>query len=211
MRLVLLGPPGSGKGTQAEFISRKLNIPWISVGELLREEVANKSELGQSIAAYVAQGTLAPDEIVEKVVLKRLSGEDCANGFLLDGFPRDISQAKFLMDAYPLDLVIYLRVPDDVLVKRLSERMICEKCGEPYSTHKPPKKEGICDDCGGRLIRRKDDMPDVVRKRISLYHESTEPLVNFFREKGILDEIDGNKEVVEITEAVLSSLSQVSV
>lgn len=186
MKIIIFGPPGSGKGTYASRLGPRLNIPHISTGDILREEVKNMTELGKRIQGYISTGKLVPDDVVNELVRKRLSKEDCRRGFILDGYPRSLEQAEFLDKLTKMDFVINLNVPDEVLVRRLSSRLVCRKCGAIYNilTLKP-KVEGVCDKCGGKLYQRDDDRPEVVRERIELYKDEIAPLLEHYRKTDI--------------------------
>ncbi len=193
MRLILLGAPGAGKGTQAELICKKLGIPTISTGNILREAIKNETECGVMAKSYMDAGKLVPDEVVVGIVRDRISEADCANGFILDGMPRTIGQAEALDKmGVNIDVVLSIEVEDSAIEKRMGGRRVCESCGASYHIeHKKPKCDGVCDSCGGKLILRADDAPETVRDRLSVYHEQTEPLVAFYAKKGILKKIEG--------------------
>ncbi|MEM1548146.1 MAG: adenylate kinase [Thermoproteota archaeon] len=187
MRIVILGPPGSGKGTYSSRLAARLGIPHISTGDIFREEIKSGSELGRSISEYVSNGKLVPDDIVNKVMEKRLSKEDCGRGFILDGYPRTIQQAEFLDGVSGIDVVINLNVPDEVIVRRLSSRLVCRNCGAIYNkVTLPPRVNGVCDKCGGELYQREDDKPEIIRERIRIYKEEVAPLLEYYRMKGIV-------------------------
>jgi adenylate kinase len=190
MRIVMLGPPGSGKGTYASRLMAILGIPHISTGDLVREEIKAQTEVGGKIREYVDRGELVPDEVIIELLINRLRKTDAERGFILDGFPRTIKQAVFLDRSIKLDLVINLNVPDEVIIKRLSNRLICRRCGAIYNrlTLKPRVDE-ICDLCGGELYQREDDKPEVIIERLEVYRKSTEPLIEYYRNKGILKDI----------------------
>ena len=194
MRLILLGAPGAGKGTQAEIICEKLNIPTISTGNILREAIRNKTELGVLAKSYMDEGNLVPDAVVVGIVSERLREDDCKNGFILDGMPRTLAQAKALDElGVEIDVVISIEVEDSAIEKRMGGRRVCEGCGASYHIeHKKPLRDGVCDSCGGKLILRADDAPETVRARLKVYHEQTEPLVEFYASKGLLKRIDGS-------------------
>ncbi len=193
MKLVFLGPPGSGKGTYASRIEERFGWPQISTGDLLREEVKKGSEIGKEAEKYMKEGKLVPDEIVLKLLKERISREDCKNGFILDGFPRTLAQAEELEKITDIDVVINLVVPKDIIVTRLSARRVCKNCGAVYNLRTlKPKVDGICDKCGGELYQRKDDTPEVIERRFEVYHEQTAPLIDFYRKKGILIDIECN-------------------
>lgn len=194
----MLGPPGSGKGTQAHVISELYGVPVITTGDMLREAVAKETEYGKVAKGYMARGELVPDEIVNGVVRERLSRGDLGGGFILDGFPRSTPQAEFL-DGFleendlRLDYVLYVTLGDEAIVKRLSSRRSCPKCGEVYHlVSKPPEKKGVCDRCGSKLIQRNDDKPDVIRNRLEVYREKTQPLLDRYAGKGIIKEVPGD-------------------
>ncbi|RKY61704.1 MAG: adenylate kinase [Candidatus Latescibacterota bacterium] len=208
MRLVLFGPPGAGKGTQAKKLKARFGIPQISTGDILREARRKGTELGRKAAEYMDRGELVPDEIILGLVRERLSQMDCRDGFVLDGFPRTIPQAEGLERILeemgkPLDKVVSLAVPDEVIVERLSARRICERCGQEYNLKtRPPNKDQVCDLCGGKLIQRPDDVPDTIRERLRVYREKTEPLRNFYLKRGLWIEIDGVGDVEEVFERI---------
>jgi adenylate kinase len=186
MRLVIFGPPGSGKGTYASRLAPRLGVPHISTGDILRDEVKSGSELGKNISSYVSSGKLVPDEVVNRVMEKRLSQEDCKRGFILDGYPRTLKQAFFLEKISKIDFVINLNVPDEVIVRRLSSRLVCRRCGAIYNRITlPPKVDGVCDKCGGELYQRDDDKPEVVRERIRVYKNEAAPLLEHYRKSGV--------------------------
>lgn len=190
MKIVLLGPPGSGKGTYATRLSKLLNIPHLSTGDLVREEVNLKTELGQKIRVYVERGELVPDETINALVKQKLTSKEFERGFILDGYPRTIAQAQFLNSIAQLDAAVYLEVPDEVIVERLSTRIVCEKCGAIYNEkYLKPKKQGICDLCGGHLRKRKDDEPEVILERLKVYRKDTMPLIKYFQGKKLLKKI----------------------
>ncbi len=212
MNLIFLGPPGAGKGTQAKKLVQLLGIPQISTGDILREKRKEDSPLGRQIREIMASGKLVPDEIVIEIVKERLSQPDCEKGFILDGFPRTIPQAEALDKVLEemgkkLDAVVYIEVPEEELIKRISGRRVCEKCGEEYHIiFKPPKVEGVCDKCGGKLIQREDDKEEVVKKRIEVYNESTAPLIDYYEKKGLLKRINGVAPMEEVFESIKRAL-----
>lgn len=184
MNLVIFGPPGGGKGTYSTRVSERYEIPHIATGDIFREQVSEGTELGKKIEGYLDRGELVPDEVVNSVIEERLSKPDCEDGFILDGYPRTVLQAKKLDKITEIDLVINLDVSEDVIVARLSSRRICEDCGEIYNLKfLPPEEEGICDKCGGELYQREDDKPEVIRKRFEEYQEKAEPLLEFYMGK----------------------------
>lgn len=199
--IILLGPPGSGKGTQAVQLSKKLGVPHVSTGDLFRENLSKNTELGKRANAFIEKGLLVPDAVVLDMLFDRVSKPDCIHGYLLDGFPRTIPQAEALDGKLngTQAIAINLNVPDDVIIKRIGGRLTCSKCGHIHNLfYSPPKEKNKCDKCGSNLIQRKDDGPDVVTERLRVYHTQTEPLVDFYAKKGILTHIDGqqNPEVV---------------
>ena len=213
MKLVLLGPPGAGKGTQAKRVADRYNVKHISTGEMFREAIANGSGLGQKLQSRLDAGGLAPDDVVIKMVLDRIARDDCAEGWMLDGFPRNIAQARALEMALAaqgteLDAVLEIRVDEDEVVKRLSGRRTCAGCGKIYHTEfLPPKVDGICDDCGGELKRRADDHEESIRERLKEYHAQTELLTPFFEAEGKLKAVVGTgKHPDEVTAQILDVL-----
>ena len=208
MNLILLGAPGAGKGTQAEKICEKLGIPAISTGNMLREAMANGTEMGLKAKSFIDAGKLVPDEVVIGIIRERLQADDCKNGFILDGFPRTIPQAEAL-DAMGvrIDRVIDIEVPDEKIAARLSGRRVCLKCGATYHTeYKKPKTEGVCDVCGDKLVQRKDDMPETVLDRLKTYHEHTEPLKDYYAKKGNLRVVEGQEAVADTTALTMKAL-----
>ncbi|MBE6728658.1 MAG: adenylate kinase [Ruminococcaceae bacterium] len=208
MKLILLGAPGAGKGTQAEFISEKCNIPTISTGNIIRAALKNGTEMGLVAKSYIDAGSLVPDDVVIGIVKERLSEKDCENGYILDGFPRTIPQAEAL-DAMgdTVDTVLSIEVSDEEIVKRMSGRRVCEKCGTSYHTeYKKPEKEGVCNLCGGNLVIRKDDEPSTVLNRLEVYHQQTEPLMAYYEKQGKLISVEGMDTVQETTAAVFAAL-----
>lgn len=208
MKLILLGAPGAGKGTQAEVICEKLGIPAISTGNIIREALKNGTEMGLRAKSYMESGALVPDEVVIGIIKERLQKDDCKNGFILDGFPRTVPQAAALDEmGVEIDRVIDIEVADEAIERRLSGRRVCESCGASYHVdYKPPKAEGVCDKCGGKLIIRKDDQPETVRDRLATYHEQTEPLKDFYSKKGKLRIVEGQEEVADTTKLTLAAL-----
>ena len=212
MRLVLVGPPGAGKGTQAQFISAHLGIPKISTGDIFRANVSQGTELGQEAKKFMDAGDLVPDEITIGMVVSRLEEDDARKGFLLDGFPRNVPQAKTFNDLLlagetPLDVVLELVVDDDEVVRRLSGRRTCRNCGHIWHLDfDPPSAEGVCDICGGELFQRDDDKPETIRHRLEVYYEQTAPLVGYYAEAGVLVGIDAMGPVDDVTERALAAL-----
>ena len=208
MKLILLGAPGAGKGTQAEFICDHFNIPALSTGNILREAVKNGTETGLKAKAFMDSGALVPDEVIIGVIRERMLEPDAKNGFILDGVPRTVAQAEALDQmGVEIDLVVELDVKDEDIVRRLSGRRVCETCGASYHTiYKPSKQPEVCDRCGGRLIIRKDDEPETILSRLATYHEQTEPLVEFYRNKGKLAVVQGEEKVEDTKAAVFKVL-----
>ena len=208
MKLILLGAPGAGKGTQAEVICKHLGIPAISTGNILREALKSGTEMGLKAKAFMDAGQLVPDEIVIGIIKDRLAEEDCKNGFILDGFPRTVPQAQALKDmGVEIDHVIDIEVADEVIMQRLTGRRVCGDCGATYHmVYNPPKAEGVCDKCGHELIIRKDDHPDTVKDRLQVYHEQTEPLKDFYEQLGLLYMIEGTNPVEQVTKDTLNAL-----
>ncbi|MEM1582121.1 MAG: adenylate kinase [Candidatus Bathyarchaeia archaeon] len=190
MRIIILGPPGSGKGTYASRLSVILGIPHISTGDMVREEIKAQTEIGKKIKEYSDRGELVPDEIIVRLLLERLRKPDAQKGFILDGFPRTFKQAEILEKISEIDVVLNLNVPDEIIVQRLSNRLTCKQCGAIYNrlTLKP-RVDGVCDVCGGELYQREDDKPEVIRERLNVYKRSTEPLINYYKEKGLLKDV----------------------
>jgi len=213
LNIILLGCPGAGKGTQAKLIEKKYNIKQISTGDILREEVKKGTELGLKVKEYMDKGELVPDEIVIKIVEKRL--KNCKNGFILDGFPRTLNQALKLDEILEkldmkIDAVINIEVSEDEVIRRLAYRRSCRKCGAVYNLiYNPPKNDEICDFCNEPLYQRDDDKEDVVRRRFKVYKESTEPLINFYKEKGILYTINGERDVDEVFNSIAEILENI--
>ena len=208
MKLILLGAPGAGKGTQAEIISEKYNIPTVSTGNIIRAALKNGTEMGLKAKSYIDAGELVPDNVVIGIIKERLSEPDCKEGYILDGFPRTIPQAVALDDmGFVIDAALSIEVADSEIVKRMSGRRVCEKCGASYHTeYKKPDVEGVCNICGGNLVIRKDDEPETVKNRLNVYHEQTEPLKEFYKSCGKLIEVQGQDEVKDTTRLVLEAL-----
>lgn len=209
MKLILLGAPGAGKGTQAEIISKELSIPTISTGDMIREALKSGTEMGLKAKSYMESGALVPDEVVIGIVKDRIALDDCKDGFILDGFPRTIPQAEALDSmGVDIDLVLDIEVKDEVIVKRMSGRRVCEKCGKTYHTEsKPSKIEGVCDACTGALIQRKDDQIETVKTRLETYHKETEPLKDYYDAQGKLKIVVGKDTIEATKELVMAALS----
>lgn len=214
LRAVLLGPPGAGKGTQAVRLVEKYAIPHISTGDIFRKNIKEGTELGKKAQEYMNAGALVPDELVVDLVKDRLQQDDCKNGFLLDGFPRTIFQAEkldeFLSESnQKMDIVINLKVEKEALIKRLTGRRVCKDCGASYHiVNIPPKKEGVCDICGGELIQRKDDNIETVENRINVYEEQTAPLIGYYKEAGSLVDFDGEASLNEVFDAIVQAIGE---
>jgi adenylate kinase len=203
MNIVILGPPGVGKGTYAGFLSDKYNIPKISVGDLFRRAIKDETELGKKIKNYVSSGDLVPDEIVIELVKNRLEEDDCKGGFLLDGYPRTVAQAEAMGKFKKIDVALNFVAPDEVIMSRIGGRRTCSKCGAIYHIKNvPPKVEGVCDRCGGRLIQRSDEKPQVIKNRLVVYREKTKPVVDYLRKKGSLIDIDAHYDIEEIDKII---------
>ena len=211
MKLILLGAPGAGKGTQAEIISEKYNIPTISTGNIIRAALKNGTEMGLKAKEYTEKGLLVPDDVVIGIIRERLSEEDCKDGFILDGFPRTIPQAEALDNmGIPVDAALSIEVSDSDIVKRMSGRRVCEVCGASFHTeYKKPEIDGVCNTCGGKLVIRKDDEPETVLNRLKIYHDQTEPLKDYYKNCGKLITVEGQDEVADTTALVLKALSEI--
>ncbi|MQN00431.1 MAG: adenylate kinase [Lachnospiraceae bacterium] len=214
MKIIMLGAPGAGKGTQAIKISEKYGLPHISTGDIFRANIKGGTELGKKAKEYIDKGALVPDELTCDLVVDRIHQDDCANGFVLDGFPRTIPQAEALERALSkenesIDFALDIEVPDEAIIKRMSGRRVCPKCGASYHVESvPPKKEGICDKCGAELIIRADDEPETVKNRLSVYHEQTQPLIDFYKKTGVFHEVDGTKPLDDVFADVVSILGE---
>ena len=212
MKIIMLGAPGAGKGTQAIMIAEKYGVPHVSTGDMFRANIKNNTPLGIEAKKYMDEGKLVPDELTVKILLDRVAKDDCANGYVLDGFPRTIPQAEVLEKALnelndKIDYAINVDVPDENIVKRMGGRRACVKCGATYHIeHVPPKKEGICDACGESLVLRDDDKPETVTKRLNVYHEQTQPLIDFYSERGVLKSVDGTQDMKEVFNSIVSIL-----
>lgn len=207
MRLVLIGAPAAGKGTQARKLIDRFKLAYISTGDMLREEVSRGTELGNKAKNIMASGGLVPDELIIAIVNERIKQDDCKNGFILDGFPRTTVQAEKLDDMVKLDKAIYINAPDDVMLERITARETCPKCGASYNKISlPSKKAGICDVCGEALTQRKDDTLEAGKARLATFHEQSEPLVEYYNKQGILFEVDGMLGVEEVSKAIIAEL-----
>lgn len=212
MKIIMLGAPGAGKGTQAKMIAEKYGIPHISTGDIFRANIKNGTELGKEAKKYMDQGQLVPDELTVRLLLDRVAQADCADGYVLDGFPRTIPQAEVLDKALTergeaVDYAIDVEVPDANIVKRMSGRRACLDCGATYHIEAlPPKKEGICDACGSKLVLRDDDKPETVQKRLTVYHDQTQPLIEYYTKKGVLRTVDGTVDAKEVFAAITAIL-----
>ena len=208
MKLILLGAPGAGKGTQADLIAAKLGIPTISTGNILREAIKNGTEIGLKAKSYMDQGKLVPDDVIIGIVRERVSQPDCEKGYILDGMPRTIPQAQALEDAgIHFDSVVSIEIEDAVIEQRMTGRRVCGSCGASYHvTANPPKVEGVCDHCGKELSIRKDDAPETVRNRLKVFHQETEPLKGFYEKLGKLKLVEGNQPIADITNAILKAI-----
>ena len=212
MKIIMLGAPGAGKGTQAKMIADKYKVPHVSTGDIFRANIKNGTELGKEAKQYMDKGLLVPDELTVKILLDRVAQADCENGYVLDGFPRTIPQAEVLDKALTelsdkIDYAIDVNVPDENIIKRMSGRRACLACGATYHIeHIPPKKEGVCDRCGEALVLRDDDKEETVKNRLNVYHEQTQPLIEYYTGKGILKEVDGTVPMDQVFEAITDIL-----
>lgn len=208
MKLILLGAPGAGKGTQAAKIEKEYGIPAISTGQIIREVIAAGTPIGTEMKKLIDRGELVPDDIVVEIVKERLKEDDCKNGYILDGFPRTVSQAVIMEKLpIPIDVALELSVDEGIIVDRLSGRRVCESCGATYHiSDNPSKKEGICDECGGTLSIRKDDVPETIRHRLNVYNEQTKPLKDFYKERGILITVKGCDNIEDTTSEIMKAL-----
>ncbi len=210
MKLILLGAPGAGKGTQAARLCQELNIPTISTGNMLRAAIKEGTHVGQIAETYMKDGKLVPDEVIIDIIHERVAEDDCKNGYILDGVPRTIAQAEALEKADIIfDHVVSIEIDDEVIMERMTGRRVCEQCGASYHLSAvPPKVEGVCDVCGGKLVQRHDDEPEVVRARLEVYHQKTEPLKDFYAERGLLRAVENRATVEEMSEAILRALGR---
>ena len=214
MKIIMLGAPGAGKGTQAKMIADKYQIPHISTGDIFRSNIKEGTELGKEAKTYMDKGLLVPDELTVKILLDRVAKDDCKNGYVLDGFPRTIPQAEVLDEALAklndkIDYAIDVDVPDENIIRRMSGRRACLACGATYHIeHIPPKTEGICDRCGKELVQRDDDKEETVKNRLNVYHEQTQPLIDFYTKKGILKTVDGTVDMKDVFAAIVEILGE---
>ena len=210
MKLILLGAPGAGKGTQADILCKELDIPTISTGNILRAAVKNGTPTGLKAKEYMDAGKLVPDEVIIGIITERVAEEDCANGYILDGVPRTIAQAEAMEQAgIVFDAVVSIEISDETIMERMSGRRVCETCGASYHlVAVPPKQEGVCDKCGGKLIQRKDDAPETVKARLEVYHKETEPLKDFYEKRGLLKSVENQPTVAETSQAILHALGR---
>ena len=213
MKIIMLGAPGAGKGTQAKMIAEKFGIPHISTGDIFRANIKNGTELGKKAKEFMDKGQLVPDELTVEILLDRVAADDCKNGYVLDGFPRTIPQADVLDKELTklgdkVDFAINVDVPDENIVRRMSGRRACLKCGATYHIeHIPPKVEGICDTCGSELVQRDDDKPETVQNRLSVYHEQTQPLIDYYNKKNILKTVDGTRDMQVVFNDIVDILN----
>ena len=214
MKIIMLGAPGAGKGTQAKKMAAKYNVPHISTGDIFRANIKNNTELGQKAKTYMDKGELVPDELVVDLIMDRFKEADCANGYVLDGFPRTIPQAEALDSALnaqneSIDYAINVEVPDENIINRMSGRRACVGCGATYHIkYNPTKTEDVCDACGEKLILRDDDKPETVKNRLSVYHDQTQPLIDYYSGKGVLAEVDGTKDMEDVFDAIVTILGK---
>ncbi len=214
MKIILMGAPGAGKGTHARFLSEKYDIPQIATGDIFRANLREKTPLGLEAKHYMDQGLLVPDELTTNMVLSRLQEEDCRNGYILDGFPRNLNQARALTEALAalgqeIDFVIHLEIEQDVILHRMEGRRVCERCGASYNLKSlPPRVEGVCDYCGGAVVQRPDDAPETVLKRLDVYHEQTAPILDYYRELGKEAQVDSGASIDEVRAALIAILGE---
>lgn len=214
MKIIMLGAPGAGKGTQAKMIAEKYSLPHISTGDIFRANIKNGTELGMEAKKYMDQGQLVPDELTVKILLDRVAKDDCKNGYVLDGFPRTIPQAEVLDKALTelnekIDFAIDVDVPDENIINRMSGRRACVSCGATYHVvYNAPKKENICDTCGSELVLRDDDQPETVKKRLTVYHDQTQPLIDYYTKKGVLRTVDGTVDMKDVFTAIVNILGE---
>ncbi len=208
LAIIMLGPPGAGKGTQARMLSESLKLPHVSTGDMLREALNNETELGKKAKAFMESGGLVPDELVNEIVAERLGGEHCRSGFILDGYPRTISQAEFLLSIFEKDgtriLTVGVKVGDNELIRRLSSRWTCPRCGKMFRAETDPNKaNGKCDECGAPLNQRKDDAAEVIAERLRIYHKTTRPLIQYYKDRGCYVEVNGDGAVDDIFKSII--------
>ena len=214
MKIIILGEPGAGKGTQAMRMTEKYQIPHISTGDIFRANIKAETELGKEAKTYIDKGLLVPDSVTENMVLDRISQPDCNGGYILDGYPRTIPQADFLWDALAakgeaIDYAINIRVSDDAIIERIAGRRACPKCGSTYHlAYAAPEREGLCDKCGAELYLRDDDRPETVKKRLEVFHEISEPLIKYFNAKGVLHTVDGTQEMEQVFQDITDILGE---
>ena len=210
MKLILLGAPGAGKGTQADILCKELDIPTISTGNILRAAIKNGTPTGMKAKAYMDEGKLVPDDVIIGIITERVAEDDCKNGYILDGVPRTIAQAEALEKAgIQFDAVVSIEISDETIMERMSGRRVCESCGASYHlVAVPPKQEGVCDKCGGRLVQRKDDAPETVKARLEVYHQETEPLKDFYARRGLLKPVENQPTLAETSQAILRALGR---
>ena len=210
MKLILLGAPGAGKGTQADILCKELDIPTISTGNILRAAIKNGTPTGMKAKAYMDEGKLVPDDVIIGIITERVAEDDCKNGYILDGVPRTIAQAEAMEKAgITFDAVVSIEIADETIMDRMSGRRVCESCGASYHVVAvPPKQEGICDKCGGKLVQRKDDAPETVKARLEVYHKETEPLKAFYAQRGLLKSVENQATVEETSQAILHALGK---
>ena len=210
MKLILLGAPGAGKGTQAERLCKELNVPTISTGNILRAAIKNGTPTGLKAKSFMDAGRLVPDDVIIGIITERLAEADCRDGYILDGVPRTIAQAEAMEKAgITFDAVISIEIADETIMDRMSGRRVCESCGASYHlVAVPPKQEGICDKCGGKLVQRKDDAPETVKARLEVYHKETEPLKDFYAQRGLLKPVENQPSVAETSQAILHALGR---
>ena len=210
MKLILLGAPGAGKGTQAERLSKELNITTISTGNILRAAIKNGTPTGLKAKSFMDAGQLVPDEVIIGIITERLAEDDCANGYILDGVPRTIAQAEAIESAgIHFDAVVSIEISDETIMERMSGRRVCESCGASYHlVAVPPKQPGVCDSCGGKLVQRKDDAPETVKSRLAVYHKETEPLKDFYQKRGLLKPVENQPTVDGTLQAILRALGR---
>ena len=210
MKLILLGAPGAGKGTYAEMLKNKLGIPTISTGNILRAAMKNGTPVGLKAKEYIDHGQLVPDDVIIGIINERLQEADCAGGYILDGVPRTIAQAEALEAAgIRFDAIVAIEIPDEAIIKRMGGRRVCEDCGSSYHiVNIPPKVAGVCDNCGGKLVQRKDDAPETVKARLQVYHNETEPLKSFYESRGLLKSVDNLPSVAEMSKSILKALGR---